>query len=383
MKKLVVFFYIDALNSSFLTPDVMPFLSSFAKKHSIYALENILGYSFAIQSCMLSGKQPDENNHWMPYFYCPEKSPLMFKILNLMEAFSLDKLQTLRYLIVRESRRLFFNKGVQANNIPLCGIGKISLYPYYYMCELPFFFELRELLAEKSQTAVTYIGPPKRRTNLHSVLFEHLRKSKHENELIIIYHDTLDGLGHAFGPNSPQYFNSAKSLDSALLATYRKLTNSLGKHFTLLVFSDHGQAELKFQINILSELTKKGLKLGVDYICFVDATLALFWPEDDAAKETIIGILNKIGHGVVIDEDLRKKYHLNFKDDRYGEIIFVLKPGGTFVPNFFSPFNAMKGLHGYFPEEDVQKSFLISSARLPYYCAHIKDLKNLFLNLFQ
>lgn len=382
MKNLVVFLYIDALNSSFLSRNIMPFLSSFATKHYCHVLENVFGYSFAIQSCMLSGKYPDETNHWMPYFYCPEESPFLFKTLNALKIFfPLDKLQTLRYLTVQGSRRLFLKKGVQTNNIPLCEIGKMALYPYYYMCELPFFFELRELLAENSQTALTHIGPPKQRTNLQSTLFEHLKKSKHENEAIIIYHDTLDGLGHAFGPNSPQCLTYAKSLDSALAATYRKLTNSLGEHFTFLVFSDHGQSELKFQINILSELSKKGLKLGVDYICFVDATLALFWPEDDAAKEKILGTLNKIGQGMVIDEDRRRKYHMEFDDDRYGKIIYVLKPGGTFFPNFFSLFGAMKGLHGYLPEEEVQKSFLISNEKPPIQLTHIKDIQRLLVNL--
>jgi len=382
MKNLVVFFYIDALNPSFLNRDIMPFLSSLATKNHCHVLENVFGYSFTIQSCMLSGKYPDENNHWMPYFYCPEESPFLFKTLNMKTFSPLDRLQTLRYLTVRGCRRLFLKKGVQANNIPLCEIDKIALYPYYYMCELPFFLELGKLLEEKSQTTLTYIGPPKQRTNLHSTLFEHLRKSKHENEAIIVYHDTLDGLGHTFGPCSPRYLNYAKSLDSALSATYRKLTNSLGKHFTLLVFSDHGQSELKFQINILSELNKKGLKLGVDYICFVDATLALFWPEDDVAKEKILGALDKIGQGIVIDVDKRKKYHIEFKDDRYGEIIYVLKPGGTFVPNFFSPFGAMKGLHGYLPEGEVQKSFLLSNEKLSFHISHVKDVRNLLLNLF-
>lgn len=383
MEHLVVFFYIDALNSSFLKPDIMPFLSNFAAKHYYHVLENVFGYSFAIQSCMLSGKYPDETNHWMPYFYCPEESPFLFKTLNAMKAFSpLDRLQTLRYFMVRGSRQLFLKKGVQANNIPLCEISKMALYPYYYMCELPFFFELRELLDEKAQSALTYIGPPKQKTNLHSALFLHLRTSKHENEAIMVYNDSLDYLGHAFGPNSPQCLNRAKSLDSALAATYRKLTNSYGKHFTFLVFSDHSQSELKFQINILSELSKKGLKLGVDYVCFVDATLALFWPEDDAAKEIILGALAKIGQGVVIDEDRRRKYHMRFNDDRYGEIIYALKPGGTFFPNFFSPFGTMKGLHGYLPEEEVQKSFIVSNKLLTPNLSKVNDIKNVLLDLF-
>src|SRR3989337_15251 len=106
MKKLVLFFYIDALNYSFLTPSTMPFLSDIAKNHYYQELENVVGYSFAIQSCMLSGKYPEENNHWMPYFYFPENSPMLFKTFGKVGAvFMLDKFPLLRYLATRLTRK--------------------------------------------------------------------------------------------------------------------------------------------------------------------------------------------------------------------------------------------------------------------------------------
>ncbi len=77
MQELVIFFYIDALNSSFIAPSIMPFLSNLATKHRYTQLENVIGYSFAIQSCMLSGKYPEETNHWLPYFYSPQESPIV------------------------------------------------------------------------------------------------------------------------------------------------------------------------------------------------------------------------------------------------------------------------------------------------------------------
>lgn len=381
MQKLVIVFYIDALNSSFVTPSIMPFLSNLATKHYYTQLENVIGYSFAIQSCMLSGKYPEETNHWMPYFYSPQESPLLFKTLNKIGTiFPLDRLHFLRYLTVRGSRHFFLKDGAQANNIPLCEIDKMALFPYFYMCEFPFFYELEELLEKKFETALTYLGPPKIRTQLHSFLLEHIKTSEHKNEVIIAYDDTLDRLGHMFGPYSVECLHYAKRLDRVLSIIYRKLTSVFGKRFTLFLFSDHGQCECSRQFDILSELERKGLKLGDDYICFVDATLALFWPKDKVVKERILEILSKIKIGKVIDEALRKKYHIRFNEERYGEIIFVLKPGGTFLPNFFSPFSAMKGLHGYLPEDEVQKGFLVSNKKFLYPLRHVKDFRNLLLD---
>lgn len=382
MKNTILFFYIDALNPSFVNPSVMPFLSSLANECYYKELENVAGYSFAIQSCLLSGKYPEETNHWMPYFYSPKESPLLFKTLNRIGTiFPLDRLPFLRYLMVNGSRKFLLKDGVQANNIPLCEINKIALYPYYYMCELPFFSELEELLEKTSQTRLTYIGPPKIRTQLYTYLLEYIRTSEHENEVIILYDDTLDRLGHILGPYSVQCLVYAKSLDHVLSAIYRRLTNDFREHFTSLIFSDHGQIGVSYQLDLFSGLDRKGLKINDDYLCFIDATLALFWPKDDTVEEKIMEILGEIKFGKVITEVLQKKYHIKFNDKRYGEIIFVLEPGGAFFPNFFSPLGSMKGLHGYLPQEDVQKGFLISNKKFAYTLSHIRDIRNFLLNI--
>jgi hypothetical protein len=230
--------------------------------------------------------------------------------------------------------------------------------------------------------ALTYIGPPKTRTNLLSTLLKHLKESENENEVVIVYDDSLDALGHMFGPHSRQCLDYAKSLDTVLAEIYPKLENAFQKNFAFFVFSDHGQSEMSHQINLLSNLSKQGLRLGVDYLCFLDATLALFWPEDDGTKERILKVLGRIEKSKVIDEDCRKKYHINFGDDRYGEVIFVLEPGSALVPNFYSPYGTMKGLHGYSTEEEVQKAFLISNRKLSFHPVHVKDIKRLLLTPF-
>ena len=382
MKNLFVFLYIDALNSSFLKADIMPFLSNFAAEHHYQVLENAFGYSFAIQSCMLSGKYPDENNHWLPYFYAPQKSPMIFKTLNKIgKVVPFDRFPVLRHLTVGRARSFVLEEGVRVNNVPFSLIDKVALYPYYYMCDLPFFNELKEALEKKWQVPLTYIGPPTVRKHFHESLLKHIQSSNNEKEFIIVYNDALDGLGHRFGPYSTECVQYARSLDGVLLGTYQKLKRTFGKNLSFLVFSDHGQCEQVYTVDLLAELSRFGLILGKDYLCFIDATLALFWPQNATRKEKILNVLRSIKFGKVIDANDRGRYHIKFVDNRFGEIVFVLNPGGTFFPNFFSPFSAMKGLHGYLPEEEVQKSFLISNKGFRYSCTHVKDLRNLFLNI--
>jgi len=382
MRKIATFFYIDALNSSFLNPSIMPFLSDLATNHYYKELENVAGYSFAIQSCMLSGKYPEETNHWMPYFYSPQKSSTLFKTFNKVGTlFALDKTPRLRYMLTEGTRWFVLKEGVHANNIPFNVIDKMAIYPYYYMCELPFFHKLRELLERECQASLAYIGPPKIRSNIYGPLLKYIQASNHKVEFIIAYDDRLDMLGHEFGPYSTECLRYAKSLDTVLRRVYQKLKRRFETDLTFIVFSDHGQCEKTYEFNLLFELGKNGLNLAEDYFCFVDATLALFWPENEVVQEKILKILGGNESGQVISEDRQEKYHIKFNDKRYGEIIFVLKPGGTFSPNFFSPFGSMKGLHGYLPEEGLQKGFLISDENLSYSYDHVKNFRDFSLNI--
>jgi hypothetical protein len=377
MKHLTLFFYVDALNASLLNPGTMPFLHSLIKDY-FHPLENVLGYSFAIQSCMLSGKFPEENNHWMPYFYAPDRSPLLFRTAKFGSFFGLDLIPVFRFLLIQQSRRYFLKEGVPANNIPLKIINNFSLYPYYYMCDLPFFRDLRELL-KSNNVFLTYIGPPAVKSGyFYRCLVDHVRISHFEDEFVVVYDDVLDGLGHYFGPCSPEYTNYAKKLDNMLLEVYRHLKSKYDLNF--FVFSDHGQCDRKYELNLFPLLNKADLRFGDDYLCFLDATMALFWPRNARSREIITGILDGVNLGTVISENLRMKYQIRFKDERYGDIAFVLKPEAIFFPNFFSPFNSMRGLHGYLPEEDVQKCFLISDEKLIRPITHVKDIYHLILH---
>lgn len=361
----------------------MPFLTTFAKEHFYQQLENVVGYSFAIQSSMLSGTYPDDNDHWMPYFYFPENSPVLFKTFGKVGSiFNLDKFPIFYYLALWQIRRVILKKGVQANNIPSSLIGKMNIYPYYYMCELPYFYDLRRILWTKCQTAFTYIGPPDVRSIIYNPTLSHIIESKNEKELILAYDDRLDMLGHEFGPNSNNCLSYAKFLDSALCDSYRKLKKRFGDYLSFFVFSDHGQCDLTYTVNLPFELQRVGLSIGKDYLCFLDATLALFWVKDQVAKEKLVKRLEEINVGRVIDENLKKIYHIAFQNRKHGDIIFSLNPGGTFFPNAYSPLHAMKGLHGYLPEDAVQKAFLIGDKSLVSKFDHVKDFKDFMVNAF-
>ena len=79
--KVNVFVYVDALPLNSITQNVTPFLHQLKTEGETYPLENIMGYSFGIQSTLLSGKLPSETEHWMPYLRSPNQRSL-FKVMS-------------------------------------------------------------------------------------------------------------------------------------------------------------------------------------------------------------------------------------------------------------------------------------------------------------
>ena len=69
--------YVDALPLKSINADATPFLHLLKNESDTYTLENIMGYSFGIQSTLLSGKLPSETEHWMPYIRSPNKRSLI------------------------------------------------------------------------------------------------------------------------------------------------------------------------------------------------------------------------------------------------------------------------------------------------------------------
>jgi len=76
---------------------------------------------------------------------------------------------------------------------------------------------------------------------------------------------------------------------------------------------------------------------------------------------------------------LLRRHGVYFANGEYGEIIVQTKPCKGFFPNFYSVSRRLKGLHGFWPNELVQRAFIVTlpsrneSSITP---SHIKDLSS-------
>ena len=402
---LYMFIYIDALQLEYVNPKYMPNLFGLLgnRENVIHVLQNIPGYSFGIQSTLLSGLLPQETLHWMPYMFKTEKIERYFDYLKspcdynpLVCNALIQKVMSSFRNIRHENTRLLYEgflrisvfwrkKSVKLCGMPMDHLGKILIFPYYYMNENPFFFMFKKELEERSSISVDYLGHSLRKNieGLSRVI--RMNMGRNSRLFILGYIDDLDGVGHEKGVASSDWFNTLKSIDFFIGSIYKKLT-TISKNVKILLFSDHGMCNADEYID-LESLLRHLPKGSIDF--FIDATLAFICVHNETYKELVVELLKrKLKDKVLIfdvekDKHVLKHYGVYFANGEYGNIIVQTKPCKEFLPNFYSVSRGLKGLHGFWPTEALQRAFILSIPSEDEFCKvplHIKDVKGYILN---
>ena len=206
-------------------------------------------------------------------------------------------------------------------------------------------------------------------------LIELLKKKISENDydFIHLHLNSLDSLGHSFGPDSLEMEQGIKRMD----AWIENLYNLLKEKFPSLNFvlaSDHGMTEVKGLINLWEIILRSKLKPGTDFIPFLDSTQARFWG-DSKAIDYIRDMLSSVEGGRFLINDDITKLGLRFKDNRYGDLFWVCDEGKVLSPNFFDK-TPTRGAHGYIPGCKSGYAFFLAN-HAPGAWSGV-DLKDLF-----
>ncbi len=393
-----VFVYIDALPFDSISYERTPFIQKLVNEGYTYPLQNIMGYSFGIQSTILTGRLPSQTKQWMPYIYTSCSNINSFRVLGrLARWMNVDVsgsrlLRTIRYGV---TSKFILRKGAKVSSVPWSMADRFFIYPYYYMNELPSLIELENELRATHESRLLYFGPCLQRKeatrqatryikNLDSTARNSLRKTS-----LILYVDSLDHRGHGHGVGSFVWNSALAKIDSDLRDFYNALEKAVG-NFTFSIFSDHGMCNVKRTIDIMKPLRLMGLGWK-DITLFIDATIVNIWIENRIGKKFLEKSLERIGQDRFIilnkEEDANTLRKVGVPLDRSctGDLIIQAKPGYVFYPNFYSDRKSFKGAHGYFPDESCQQSFLSTNVDakrdLGVYPTHIKDIRGLLLSM--
>lgn len=170
---------------------------------------------------------------------------------------------------------------------------------------------------------------------------------------------TLDGLGHSYGPNDPRIKDAVEKIDKVIYDMWNSLREEYEK-VTIIAHGDHGMVEITNTVDIWKKLQSLSVKMEEDYIVFLDSPMARLWFFNKKAEKEVREMLAKLDCGRILTEKDHEKYRIRFKNNKYGDLIWLANPGTLIFPNFFGWYKPVKGMHGYAPEcEDNKGLFTV------------------------
>ncbi|MFH1502731.1 MAG: alkaline phosphatase family protein [Candidatus Eisenbacteria bacterium] len=335
-----------------------------------YRQRTILGYSCAAQPTILTGLSPAEHGHWA-----------MFERSERSELAPLRHFDLLPDAVGRHRR---FRRRLLAWHR-----GRSGFTGYYNFYRIPFrlfrefdLSEKRDIYAPGGFDAFPDgSGPvesvfdvlardrvPYRVWNWRSDLDQAL--SELEEALrggppirfALLYTAVIDALLH-------EHVGDASVVGAALSELENKLSRAVARardsysDVEVLIFSDHGMAETRSEVDLMSAVAALGLEHERDYLAFYDSTMGRFWFRSDRARDAVTGALESMDCGTVLSDDDLEREGVLMEDRRCGELVFLMNPGTLVVPSYMGA-RAPRGMHGFTPEHEDSYAMIASSAPL-------------------
>ena len=370
MKKLTVLIFIDAFGWEIYEH------YGFLKEFFPYSkpLKTVFGYSSAAVPSIMTGRYPVEHTHWSSFFYAPEDSP--FK--------PLKKLRFLPKSLMNRGRvRNLISKWVAHRN-QYTGYFTLGNIPFEY---LPYFDYLEKqdyfvpggiiqtdtILDYLSENQIPYHCSDWRLSEAENVsaLKANLKK---DIQFAFLYLPTLDGLMHQVGPEAIEVENKLNWYAQEIA----KLIEQAEKEYDLSLYlcSDHGMKQCTLSVDLMPLIQNTSLEFGKDYTAVYDSTMARFWFLNPAAREQIINALEQCSEGEWLSQEQLRTWGCYFEDGRFGQEIFLLKPGVLIAPSFMNQ-GFVTGMHGYTPDDSGSDALLLSQQRIPDAVQSITDIRHL------
>ena len=351
----VLLVLVDGLRHDYLNPADAPFLHELSSNNWSCRLHET--YAFELRPAFLAGLQPEECGIANMFLHDPKGSPFAGLDLEKMDRAAID-------LAVKEVE---LSRGHSASA------------HYAFSAAIP-----RDLLPcfAFSETHLTW---EEGALGGHPTLFDHLRKAgkkwlwlaypdgdlragplvqafeeqlQSDHSLIFLHFGELDWVGHEAGPGSAPTREKLREIDQALAKVFARL-NRTRSEVRSLIFGDHGMVAVERTMDMAGILAQTGLRLGEDYLYFLDSTQARFWFRQEGARERVLAALQGHPEGSFLTPSDLERLRYRFPDHRYGQEIFAVREGTVLFPNFFQDSAPPKGMHGYLPEVEANWSAAI------------------------
>ncbi len=346
-------------------------------------VHSVCGYSSACVPSLLTGRPPVEHGHWGMYLRDPEHSvfrpftPMLWLTSGLLGRNGFTRRWITRALWHRGITGYFSLYEIPPTLLPqfdLCqrvDIYKAGAFPGI---ETP--FDVAARLKLKHQTWTWNTPEDDNRRGLE----EAIRRG--EDDFLFFYSPRLDAVMHAHGTRSQPTAGCLKDFE-AFAYRMLELAQSSYREVRLLIFGDHGMADVHSSHDILGPLGSLGLRMPKHYLGFIDSTMARFWFFEPGVREQVEALLRALPGGRIVEDDELARLGILFPDRRYGEMIFLADAGELFVPSFMGR-SGPQAMHGYHPQHVDSDTMLLANydhARVasimdigPLICRELEDL---------
>ncbi len=374
MKKTYVYMFVDALGWEIVSK------FDFLKKSLPYRkkVEMQFGYSSAALPTILSGKYPQEHGHFSFFYYNHENSPFKkFKYLKYFFGAGLHP-------------KCLFNRGRVRRIISHITAKFLKYTGYFSLYSVPFnklpYFDYCE------KTDIFAQGGLAPAENIYDVLensglkfhISDWRKSEDENivlaqqaitdnaDFLFIYTGSFDSFMHDNVFDESAIKNKLIEYELKVNSILHTLASS-GREFNFTIISDHGMTPTSEVCDLMSIVKNLNLKFGKDYVAFFDSTMARFWyPTNSQEVKTKIQNALSAYKGHFLSKTEKQNYGIDFKDNKYGEDIFITNEGIQISPCDLGS-KALNGMHGYMPTAKDSYACMLSNAEPKFEPKHIKD----------
>lgn len=377
MKTLGLFIFIDALGWEVLRRHP-GFLADIAPERR--PLETILGYSSACDPSIISGLTPAEHKLWSSYYYLPRGgSPFEWtKWLRFLPRAVTERARV-RYYLSRLVKKVCGIRGYfMLYNVPF------DLLPLFHYAEwkriwepngLPEGTTIFDLMLEAGQTWYVHDSGKNDEGKLAD-----LRAALQVGDVSLAYISLgkLDALMHAEGTQTPKigellawYDQQIRTVLDAARASYDEVR--------LYVFTDHGMHDIHRGYDLEKDVEALGLRFGIDYVAFYDSTMGRFWCLNSEARVALNGLLARHPEGRLLPDSELKALGVYYPDAQYGDLIFLMNSGTQIAPSFMGR-KAIRGMHGFHPDDPDSKAMICSNQPLPATLTHIPQIFGLMCN---
>ena len=320
-------------------------------------LRTVLGFSSTAVPSLLSGLAPRDHGGWTLYFKDPAASP--FAWTRWFCRVPIERIPKLRW----KFRMWLHDRTVRVNRIE----GYFALYDVPLRFRRFFDVAWRDGLFGNAPPFATFLkvwlrADPDAFVGTYPASDERIR-SEAANAIaagarrVFCYFGDLDALLHA----------QANSIDDPLLKAsfeeadvwVRDQAAAMKRQHgavRVIVFSDHGMTPTARSIDLRPEL--RGLKIGRDYLCFLDSTLARFWAAPailEDIRERMAGLPGR----VLTDADIVAE-RLPNEPERFGQLVWLADPGVCIAPSWMGSI-APQGMHGFSPSDAWSDGIVMST----------------------